>query len=517
MSQETIRCHFNTRDAKLLQSDNNADALFPLRHLSFDAMNDEILSVASIKSVLPDSISSVRVDEDNAILEIISTEPATAPAVTATPLKLFITKSEVVLPEWNATTQITNFKSPLRYINSIQDLINIINRMLSSRIQGGTVVSALSYNATGGILSLTDNSHKISFNNNYFVKSLLSPLYQKSNEIMANWLGINKDTAEPLTTLGSTEVNRVLAYKVNMNHAPLYLVCRLGLDSVSSKRETLQNNIITSIPIHLGYQSFLTKIDIETVTPPAPLITDINQKVNLDGSDDHINIPMDSNNPVLNWDQSWSIGFTAEEIHDASSGVGVKRTIATRGTNGIYLIIGTGNVGFYASATDGHYDPANNQGMTHAHGANTWYPTPASVKWLFTYNHTTGKLRWHVGEVINGATPSHTQRGVVTMTTTERTINQSTEDLNIGDSMDGYYGSTYFDGHLDDLLITNNEMTGQQIVDYYTDDDFQSHEYSEHIISLYNFNQVYPIVDDQVGSYNGTHQGSTNSDNFISN
>jgi hypothetical protein len=140
--------------------------------------------------------------------------------------------------------------------------------MLSSRIQGGAVLSALSYNTTGGILSLTDNSHKISFNNNYFVKSLLSPLYQKSNEIMANWLGINKDTVEPLTTLGQTEVNRALSYKVNMNHAPLYLVCRLGLDSVSSKRETLQNNIITSIPIHLGYQSFLTKIDIETVTPP---------------------------------------------------------------------------------------------------------------------------------------------------------------------------------------------------------------------------------------------------------
>jgi hypothetical protein len=224
---------------------------------------------------------------------------------------------------------------------------------------------------------------------------------------------------------------------------------------------------------------------------------------------------MDSNNPVLNWDQSWSIGFTAEEIHDASSGVGVKRTIATRGTNGIYLIIGTGNVGFYASATDGFYDPANNQGMTHAHGANTWYPTPANVKWLFTYNHTTGKLKWFVGEL--SGLPAYVQRGTITMTTTERTINQSTEDLNIGDAMDGHYGSTYFDGHLDDLLITNNELTGQQVVDYYTDDDFQSHEYSEHLVSQYNFNQTFPNVDDQVGNYNGTHQGSINPDNFISN
>ena len=89
--------------------------------------------------------------------------------------------------------------------------------MLGSRIQSGVVISALSYTASSGILSLIDNSHKVSFNNAYWSKSLLSPLYQKSNEIIANWLGINKDTIEPLTTLGNTEVNRELAYKVNMN------------------------------------------------------------------------------------------------------------------------------------------------------------------------------------------------------------------------------------------------------------------------------------------------------------
>ena len=330
-----------------------------------------------------------------------------------------------------------------------------------------------------------------------------------------------KDPTGTYPGAGADAINRTLAYPVGLNPSPLFLKTNLNFDSFATMNKGMKN-IIAMIPIEatvLSSKNVTTLLPAGTDSPvvlsaPPP---ETEQKVNLDGSDDHINIPMDSNNPVLNWDQSWSLGFTAEQIHDASSGTGVKRTIATRGTNGIYLIIGTGNVGFYASATDGVYDPANNQGMTHAHGANTWYPTPASVKWLFTYNHTTGKLRWHVGEVVNGATPSHVQRGVVTMTSTERTINQSAEDLNIGDAMEGYYGSTYFDGHLDDLLITNNEMTGQQIVDYYTDDDFQSHEYSEHIVSSYNFNQEFPNVDDQVGSYNGTHQGSTNPDNFIPN
>lgn len=251
--------------------------------------------------------------------------------------------------------------------------------------------------------------------------------------------------------------------------------------------------------------------------PPPPPPPDTEQMVNLDGSNDHLKFVMDENNPVLNWAESWSIGFSAEEVHGHDSGQGIKRTIARRGDNGIYLIIGTGNVGFYASAMDGEND-GDSGTPAHGHGANTWYPSPASVKWLFTYNHTTGILKWYVGEIVNGDTPTHLQRGQITMTTLERTKTFShSESLKIGDAMGGSYGSTYYDGVLDDALITNNELTGQQVVDYYSNDDFQSHEYNEHIVSVYNFNQVYPNVLDQVGTYHGSHEGSTKDSNFIPN
>ena len=410
----------------------------------------------------------------------------------------------------------------MTHIDSVETFIGIVNQLLDV-ITGGSPTNLFAIDNIDNTLVVTSNANSL-----FIPMSLYNPkvsptdprsAYRRQNETIMRMLGININTTDPTTRFGAGTINRDIKYPVGMYLPPILLKTNLSVNSVSSNSR-ISGKILASINCDVAVSSESYNL-IYTPQPSALLASasapEVEQKVNLDGSNDHINIPMDSNNPVLNWDESWSIGFTAEEIHDASSGVGVKRTIATRGTNGIYLIIGTGNVGFYASATDGHYDPANNQGMTHAHGANTWYPTPANVKWLFTYNHTTGKLRWHVGEVVNGATPSHTQRGVITMIATERTINQSTEDLNIGDAMDGYYGSTYFDGHLDDLLITNNELTGQQIVDYYTDDDFQSHEYSEHIVSLYNFNQVFPDVEDQVGSYNGTHQGSTNPDNFISN
>ena len=49
---------------------------------------------------------------------------------------------------------------------------------------------------------------------------------------------------------------------------------------------------------------------------------------------------------------------------------------------------------------DGEYDPASNEGMTHSHGANTWFVPPDGSKHLFTYKSSTGKLRWYCNDVL---------------------------------------------------------------------------------------------------------------------
>jgi hypothetical protein len=515
------RIHLNTIDAmgaKKSTFENHANAEFDLSRgrCICDANLD--LKLGLVKSMIPPDLSIMGTSETYPVFELIVGQALVSPFTTPD-FFLYFTDTKYEFPY--GVGNLDSVYIPMSHIDSVETFIGVVNQLIDV-VTGGAPTTLLAIDNIDNTLVATS-----SVNNIFIPMSLYNPkiagtdslnrdAYRPQNETIMRMLGININTTEPSTRVGKDTINRDIKYPVGLYKPPILVKTDLSLNSVSSNPK-LSGKILASINCDIALASQSYNFIFTPATPALLATPEAAQKVNLDGSDDHINIPMDSGNPVLNWDESWSLGFTAEEIHDATSGVGVKRTIATRGTNGIYLIIGTGNVGFYASATDGHYDPANNQGMTHAHGANTWYPTPASVKWLFTYNHTTGKLRWHVGEVVNGATPSHTQRGVVTMTSTERTINQSTEDLNIGDAMSGYYGSTYFDGHLDDLLITNNELTGQQIVDYYTDDDFQSHEYSEHIVSLYNFNQEFPNVDDQVGSYNGTHQGSINPDNFISN
>ena len=512
------RIHLSSKDGDGGNPTNMADVNFDLTKARIKVETPLNLNLGLIKSLISPDISIMGTSEIYPVFKLII-EQTEIPPFTSGQYYFYFTETKYEFPY--GVGNLDSVFIPMSHIDSAETFIGIVNQLIE--VVTGTPTTLFAIDNIDNTLIASS-----SVNSLFIPMSLYNPkipattprdAYRPQNETIMRMLGINIDIQLPevSTRFGASTINRDILYPVGLYMPPILVKTDLSLNSVSSNSK-LSGKILASINCEVALSS--ESYDFIFTPQPTALLAsapETEQKVNLDGSNDHINIPMDSNNPALNWDQSWSIGFTAEEIHDASSGVGVKRTIATRGTNGIYLIIGTGNVGFYASATDGVYDPANNQGMTHSHGANTWYPTPANVKWLFTYNHTTGKLRWYVGEVINGETPSHTQRGVITMTATERTINQSTEDLNIGDAMDGYYGSTYFDGHLDDLLITNNELTGQQIVDYYTDDDFESHEYSEHLVSLYNFNQVYPDVNDQIGNYNGTHQGSTNPDNFISN
>ena len=224
---------------------------------------------------------------------------------------------------------------------------------------------------------------------------------------------------------------------------------------------------------------------------------------NLDGADDHLEIALVNNTEVLSWTEDWSIGFHLVEIHNATEGL--KRTIATRGSNGIYFSKGAGNWGFYATAVDGHHDPASNEGMSHSHGANTWFVPPDDSKHLFTYLASTGKLRWYCDDVL---------RATVQMTTTEMTKGVlATDTLNIGDSMAGYYGSSYWDGHIDNLLLmtTNLVDNSAQVTEYFSNSDFESHlEYSDKILSWFKLDpdpDTYPAIADSVGDSTGTHVG----------
>mgnify|MGYP000064560968 CR=1 FL=1 len=275
------------------------------------------------------------------------------------------------------------------------------------------------------------------------------------------------------------------------------------------RSQTWQFNNRTLYDIDPKYQSACVKLrslSIVTETAAAAVVEQppaLLGHANLDGADDHLEITLPDNTNVLSWADDWSLAFHMIEIHNATEGT--KRTIATRGNNGLYISKGSANWGFYASATDGVYDPAANEGMTHSHGANTWFVPPDDSKHLFTYKASTGKLRWYCNDVL---------KATVQMTATEMTKGVlATDTLNIGDSMSGYYGSSYWDGHIDNLLIMSTNLVdgSQQVTEYFSNNEFDTHlEYYDKVLSWFKLDPdqgTYPAIKDERGYATGEHVG----------
>jgi len=295
MATNTIRLHLNTADGELEEVDNvknHANCKFNLARATISAISDQILSIALVKAVIPSNTTSIGYDNNKASFGIGD-------------VKLFITSSKTVLPVSGADVYI-----PLTFIHGPKEILDLLNSIhkINNPSEGGLVIDEIDKTLKIDPLFPASNYR---INNSYFIKG--DPLFSDIGLKIAQILGINTNTDVAETVFGSTPKNTDIQYQVGLAQVPLKLATNLGLDSVLSGVGS-RNNILSNIPINISNQSQVIDVEFETTDPvPPPLITE--QKVNLDGSNDHINIPMDSNNPVLNWNESWSIGFTAEEIH----------------------------------------------------------------------------------------------------------------------------------------------------------------------------------------------------------
>ncbi len=287
-------------------------------------------------------------------------------------------------------------------------------------------------------------------------------------------------------------------------------------DRIISQRWKFNNT--TMYDIDPKYQSavvklrslhLLTKKYTAEQNEPAAVLTG---HANLDGADDYLEISLpETDTSLLSWTQDWSLAFHLIEVHNPTEGT--KRTIATRGNNGIYFSKGVQNWGFYATATDGVHNPASNEGMSHSHGVNTWFVPEDNSKHLFTYKSSTGKLRWYCNGVL---------KGTIQMTSTEMTKGVAGEDkLNIGDGMSGYYGSQFWDGHIDDLLLmsTNLVDNSPQITEYFSNSNYTDHsEYSDKILSWFKLDpepDTYPVITDTLNYATGKHMNGNINTAFV--
>ena len=277
------------------------------------------------------------------------------------------------------------------------------------------------------------------------------------------------------------------------------------IDQVNNKTYAFKDTTIYDLNTDLDNDTYTINASYNYGSDGSITENNLQKEVNLDGADDFIEIDL-TDDRCLNWTKSWSLGIKCSEIHNITNTQ--KATLVRRGSNGIYFSKGVGNWGFYATAVDGVHDPGNNQGMSHSHGVNSWFVPPENdAKFLFTYNHVSGKLRWYCDDVL---------KGTIQMTATEMTIGVNTSDpLLVGKEMGGYYGGRFWDGHVDNLILMNTNLVdgSQQITDYFSDDDFSTHEYYNLVTNLFTLGEdAHPEIEDSLTNVCGTHYNGTEAD-----
>ena len=223
--------------------------------------------------------------------------------------------------------------------------------------------------------------------------------------------------------------------------------------------------------------------------------------IELDGDNDYIEFTglQGGTQNVLDWSKSWSIGITLVGI--ASITTDNKFTpLFTNGGNGIYLRRGGTNWGMYVTG-NGNY----------THGANTWYAPSATSRLLFTYDASTYRLKYYLGEP---ATGQYAMRANLAVNSTVRSANQVGSSLKVGSDASlvannssslSQAGVLAWDGGVNNLIIADRVLGGTSIDEFFqTGEAFTEHEYYTDLTTYARLGEDnFPDVVDSKGNATG--------------
>jgi len=233
--------------------------------------------------------------------------------------------------------------------------------------------------------------------------------------------------------------------------------------------------------------------------------------IELDGANDYINFPTlaGGSEDALDFSADWSLGLTLVGVESGSDGLNV--CLFRNGGCSINLKRGGTNWGLYVTSDDNLYDAA-----TRAQ-ANTWYAPGDFSRVLFTYNSTTNRLKYYLGEPSLG---TYAMRANLLIPASMVSGQNHGSALEIGNSWDGPGGATFdgthWDGGVNNLIVSNTELTGPQLTEYFqTGEDFTTHEYYSDLTSYCRLGEdTHPNVVDDKGNMTGGVLVNGSADDF---
>ena len=211
--------------------------------------------------------------------------------------------------------------------------------------------------------------------------------------------------------------------------------------------------------------------------------------IELDGANDHLHFPTRTNGSedVLDWTASWSVGITLLGLeHTADSAF---MSLFSSGGNHIMLRRGGSNWGMYVTH--------NNNG--YYHGANTWYAPQEFDRLLFTYDHTTSRLKYYLGNPVAG---TYAMRANLAVNSTVKSGSSHDANLYVGK---GSGSIIHWDGGVNNMVMSDQVLTGPQVAEFFqTGEDFTTHEYYPDLTSYFRLGEdTFPNVVDDKGNVTG--------------
>ena len=250
---------------------------------------------------------------------------------------------------------------------------------------------------------------------------------------------------------------------------------------------------ISNLVIIGGLGIMLWSFDLQNFVGVAELQAAGNQAnkyILIDGANDHIqfdNLAGGSEN-VLDFSKDFSFGVTLVGLGEEGSSDQKYVTLFSNGNTAVYLRRGGSNWGFYVGA--GNWNA----------GANTWVQPQATDRLLFTYSATTNRMKYYIGDPATGVYALRANYLVASQT---RTNNTPDGVLKVGDAVTtGSAAGLHWDGGLNNMIISDHELTGPQIAEYFQSGEaFDANEFYDDVTTWSKFGEdVYPAVTDVKGN-----------------
>ena len=276
--------------------------------------------------------------------------------------------------------------------------------------------------------------------------------------------------------------------------------------SVEEANKAVEENDYTPVDgkinavIVLGKGIMLYSFELQTfiiITEFMSASNQANKFINLDGVNDYINFAsIDESINALDFTKDWSIGLTFVGITGGSSAVNM--TLFSR--KGVHITLkaqeGSTNWGLYVTSDNSLYS-ADKRAQ-----ANTWYRPNQFDRILFTYNSSTKRLKYFIGDQSTG---SYAQRANLLISDTMIANQNIDQTLSIGNKWTGEGGVSFSGVNLhagvDNLIVSNVEFTGPHLTEYFqTASNFEEMELYNDLISYSKFGEDnYPNILDKKG------------------